>query len=52
MPATIFDARKGSGVMEVDGTRARTAQEARLKEPKDSPTKTRFLSGTLLPFLV
>ena len=39
MPATLFDARQASGNMEVDGSRARTAQEARLKEPKDSPKR-------------
>ena len=50
MPATIFDARKGSGVMEVDGTRARTAQEARLKEPKDSPTKKRASNDVILQY--
>ena len=36
--------------MEIDGTRARTAQEARLKEPKDSPTKKRASNDVILQY--
>ena len=49
MPATLFDARQASGNMEVDGSRARTAQEARLKEPKDSP-KRRASNDVIMQF--
>ena len=49
MPSTLFDARQASGNMEVEGSRARTAQESRLKEPKDSP-KRRASNDVIMQF--